>query len=211
MWDKDREDEAITITGVHTHNSVNHTITGYVEHAGKTYAFEVDNGDWNGTVVRQWGDPETVPTFVPPKQTYWDFVPKDETMPVTRPGMYMAYLNWREEPWFEEKRRGYSYDNHFQPGLLTERHYRKWADTKGLKLIAREDKPTRPVGRTCDPYSIVNREYELEWQYFTDDNVIRHAFPWDADRKVWLIGDRKAPWSPADFAAIGWYVPEIKG
>lgn len=212
MWDKERSDQTISITGVHTYNSVNHTITGYVEHAGKTYAFEVDSGDRNGTVVRQWGDPETVPAFVPPKPTYWDFVPKDESMPITRPGMYMVYLAWRKEPWFEEKRRAYAYDNYFQPGSLVETHYRKWADTKGMRLIAREGAPVRPTGRTCVPYSPhITREYALEWQYFSDDPVIRHTFPWDADRKVWLIGEPKAPWSATDFADIGWYVPEIKG
>lgn len=46
----------ITITQVEQHDAhgLNQTIHGSVFIGSKTYDFEIDNGNWNGTVVRKW-------------------------------------------------------------------------------------------------------------------------------------------------------------
>lgn len=124
----------VTFLSIHQHNACNHTLSGTVDIDGVEHGFIIDNGDWNGTEVRAWGDPEDVgmaPEPEPPEQI--TFLPRDQSLFQTRPEMWRVYLAWRKEPWFREMESGYNYDRHFQPGGYVENHYREKAAKRGLR------------------------------------------------------------------------------
>ena len=126
--------DGVTLLEVYQHNVCNHTLSGTVEVDGQVYGFIIDSGDWSGTVVRAWGDPEEVgvePEPEPPEPR--TFVPNDDDLAWSRPGMFGVYMAWRKEPWFVEMERSYNYDRHFAPGGKTEGYYRDKASKRGMK------------------------------------------------------------------------------
>lgn len=125
----------VKFSDVHRHDAVNYTLSGTVEINGVEHGFIIDDGNWNGTVVRSWGDPEDVGIYDPgPPPEMRTFIPADDSMFFDRPGMFSVYLHWRKQNWFKDKERGYNYDRHFAPGESTEKHYREWAANKGMKV-----------------------------------------------------------------------------
>ncbi len=134
----DEKSEGICFDVRHMHDAVNYTINGSVEFEGKQYRFTIDDGNWNGTVVREWGDEETVGIYEPPPPTLYDMVPSDPYLKVRRPQMWKAYLLWREEPWFKELIGKYAYDAYFAPGGKTESYWRGKAAEKGLRIVTHE-------------------------------------------------------------------------
>lgn len=137
-WHGDKKSGDISISSSHRHDMVNFTHSGTFTHDGVEYGFVIDNGNWNGTVVREWGPADDVAEYEPPKPTYWTFVPSDPSMKEDRPFMWEVYLAWRKTEWFNEKVRGYNYDKHFAPGGKTETYYREWAAKKGMKIETQE-------------------------------------------------------------------------
>lgn len=133
-WSSDRKSDRITISDSYRHDTCNYTHSGTVTIDGIEYGFVIDNGNWNGTVVREWGLAEDVGIYEPPKPTIYTFVPTNDTLKEDRPGLWGVYLAWRKEAWFQDKERGYNYDRHFAPGGKTETYYRDWASKKGLKI-----------------------------------------------------------------------------
>lgn len=125
--------EGVKFLNIHTHNACNHTLTGTIEYEGEVYGFEIDNGDWGGTVVNQWGDPDDIASYKPPVVEPRTFVPINDNLRTEKPEMYKIYLLWRKEPWFKEVEGKYNYDRHFQPGGFIENHYREWAAKRGMK------------------------------------------------------------------------------
>ncbi len=134
----DKKAEGIHIGVRHMHDAVNYTINGSVEFEGKTYRFTIDDGNWNGTVVREWGDEETVGIYQPPPPPRYDMVPIDTSLKTARPQMWKVYLLWREERWFQELIEKYSYDKHFAPGTKTETFWRRKAAEKDLQIVTHE-------------------------------------------------------------------------
>lgn len=121
--------DGVTLLDVHQHNAVNHTLSGTVDVDGTIYGFIVENGDWNGTVVRRWGDPEDVSVYQPePPGEPLTFVPDWNASPST----IAAWHTLRRTAAFTEKVGAYAYDRHFAPGGATEKHYRAWAAERGL-------------------------------------------------------------------------------
>lgn len=122
----------VRFTDIHQHDAVNHTLSGTIEIEGHTYGFEVDNGNWNGTVVRQWvTDPEDLRGYQPPKHEPLTLIPDDPFFTLRTLEVYAYQF---KADWFQSKARGYLYDRHFAPGEATERHYRPWMAQKGLRL-----------------------------------------------------------------------------
>lgn len=125
--------DGVTLLDIQQHNACNHTLSGVIEVDGESYGFIIDSGDWNGTVVRAWGDPDDVGVAPEPEQSEpITFVPRSAALSITSPAMWRVYLAWRKEPWFREMERSYNYDRHFHPGSKTERHYREKAGRRGL-------------------------------------------------------------------------------
>jgi hypothetical protein len=132
-YDPKRPQPGVTITNIHRHNAINMTFEGVLLHDGIEFSFVIDDGDWNGTEVREFTTHDLAP-YEPPQPTRYTLVPTDGNLKENRPAMYEAYLRWTREPWFQELLRAYHYDRHFQPGLVVERHYREKAAERGLKL-----------------------------------------------------------------------------
>lgn len=127
--------DGVKFLDVHQHNACNHTLSGTIEIGGVEHGFIIDNGNLDGTVVRAWGDPEDVGTYDPgPPPEPRTFIPKDDDLFITKPGLFKVYLYWREQKWFKDKEQGYNYDRHFAPGGKTEKYYSEWAETKGMKV-----------------------------------------------------------------------------
>jgi len=139
QWSDVRSKDGIAISDVHQHNACNHTISGTFDHAGESFGFVIESGDWAGTVVRDWGPADDIACYDPPKPTVYTYVPNNPTLKFDRPGLWEVFLQWRKQPWFEDKVRGYNYDRHFAPGGKTESYYRDWASSKGLRIVDTEE------------------------------------------------------------------------
>lgn len=150
-WNSERDSDGIHISSSYQHDAANYTYSGIFTHEGVEYGFIIDNGNENGTVVREWGFAADVGEYKPPKPTIYTFVPNNDMLKEDQPGLWGVYLEWRKAAWFQEKERGYNYDRHFAPGGKTESHYRDWAASKGMKIVSREtaqeivDRPKRDL------------------------------------------------------------------
>jgi len=163
-WNRDASTERITISSTHRHNACNHTHSGIAIIDGVKYGFIIDNGDWNGTVVREWGPADDVGLYEPSQPTIFTFIPTNRTLKEDSPGLWGVYLAWRKEAWFKDKERGYNYDRHFAPGGKTEGYYRDWAAKKGLMIASRDEadeiinRPIRdlvPMGVLMDAWNSI--------------------------------------------------------
>ncbi len=133
--DKTNRDGTIHIWDTYEHDVCNHTHSGTVEHEGIVYGFIIDNGNNDGAVVRKWGLEEDIPTYKPPAPTLFTMIPDHHAISVKADAtaeefeqaverMMVIYSAWRKMEWFRDWERSYNYDRHFQPGNMTEVHYR---------------------------------------------------------------------------------------
>ncbi|TCU34039.1 hypothetical protein [Rhizobium azibense] len=51
----------------------NATLTGFVEYRAKCWWFKIDDGNWNGTEVREWDPSTLMPGGPVPEQSVWLF------------------------------------------------------------------------------------------------------------------------------------------
>ena len=127
--------DGVVFFDIYQHDAVNHTLSGTIDKDGLIHGFIIDNGNWGGTEIKSWGDPEDVGSYEPPLPPEpRTFIPTNPFLHEERPAMFKVYLHWRTQDWFIKKERGYNYDRHFQPGCAVETHYRDWAATKGMKV-----------------------------------------------------------------------------
>lgn len=128
-------DGNIKITDVHQHNACNHTFSGTITIENIEYGFVIENGDWAGTVVKEWGLAEDIGTYTPPEPgEQLTFIPNNMHLKTENPALFKVYLNWRKQSWFKEMIGKYLYDRHFQPGSFIENHYKEWAAKKGMVI-----------------------------------------------------------------------------
>lgn len=132
----------VHLSDVYQHNACNHTLSGTITDGDEVYGFIIESGDWNGTVVHAWGHEDDIGEFEHPEAPEpYTFVPKSSLLHINRPHLFQEYLGWRQEAWFKEKEIGYNYDSHFAPGGATEKYYRDWADSRGLRIARLSDYP----------------------------------------------------------------------
>lgn len=137
-----RGGKGVQFRDIYEHDVCNHTLSGTIEVQGQAYGFIIENGNWNGTVVRKWGEPDDVGIYDPPPPSEpFTFIPTDLCLHLDRPEMFKLYAWWRKQSWFIKKERDYAYDRYFQPGGFVENHYRDWAAKKGLKIGLLSDLP----------------------------------------------------------------------
>lgn len=122
----------IRITEITRHNAANQTYVGTVDYDGHRYGFVIDNGDWAGTVVQEWGTEDVAQAYRAPEPSLAVFVPSNPFLSIEAPAKFDLYCMWRTENWLKELERSYNYDRHFSPGLVTENHYRAAAAKRGL-------------------------------------------------------------------------------
>lgn len=134
QWDKDNAAKyGVVFLDIHQHNACNHTLSGTIDVDGVVHGFIIESGDWNGTVVHGWGDPEDVGCYLPgePPEPR-TFVPTNRFLFTERPEMFRVYAYWRTQEWFRDMERSYNYDRHFQPGGQVETYYKEKAAKRGL-------------------------------------------------------------------------------
>lgn len=137
-WNR-RGGDGVTFFDIHQHDACNHTLRGHIEIDGHTYGFLIDNGNWDGTVVREWvTDTEDLGGYEPPRPTLYTYVPQKARADMFA-GMLGVYKYWTEQAWFKEKVQAYNYDRHFAPGGKTEKYYADWAATKGMRIAPEEE------------------------------------------------------------------------
>lgn len=130
-----REGDGVKFNANYMLDACNHLFSGTIEHDGVSYGFVIQNGNWNGTEVKEWGLADDVGIVPEPEpQELLTFVPKDTELKRTRPQMFGVYMAWRKEKWFTEKEQGLNYDTHFQPGSKTRNYYEEWANKKGMTI-----------------------------------------------------------------------------
>ena len=137
-WSSDKKSERIRISSSHTHDACNHTYSGTFLHEGVEYGFVIDNGNWNGTVVREWGPADDIGTYEAPRPTIYTFIPINGALKEDSAAMWGVYLAWRKTEWFRKMEHDYNYDRHFAPGGKTESHYREMAAKRGMKIASQE-------------------------------------------------------------------------
>jgi hypothetical protein len=123
--------EGIRFLDIYQHNACNHTLSGTIDIDGVEYGFIIDNGNNNGTDVREWGLADDIGTYTPPEPGEpVTFVPVN----LLSPALLKVYHLWRKESWFKEKESGLRYDQHFAPGGATNKYYSEWAAKKGMRI-----------------------------------------------------------------------------
>ena len=127
------KDFTITIASVHRFDNINCEVHGFVEIEDKEYEFVIEDGNWNGTVVKEWSLDKKI-QYTPPVSERPVFVPKDPRLKENSPALYNVYLKWKKEEWFKEKERQYAYDMYFSPCAKTHMWWREWLDKKGLTV-----------------------------------------------------------------------------
>lgn len=118
----------------HARNACNHTLKGTIDVAGVLYGFHIDNGDWGGTEVREWGLEDDVATHQEPEPAEAiAFVPAslDQNNQMKRNWQLRTYAHWRKT-WLKEHEGKYNYDRHFSPGGKTEKYWREIPEKRGL-------------------------------------------------------------------------------
>jgi hypothetical protein len=173
------EPSHIKLTEVHRHDAVNYTISGTVLWDGVEYGFILNDGNWNGTDMQKWGLAEDVEPYVPEPPTIYTMVPTTDNLFYAGNLGYVKfgqlYLKWRTEEWFMDLVRGYNYDRHFSPGIVTETHFKEKAAKKGLKFVM-EDTFIDQMKRYDDLHKIVGQMTQPERiEYFNQQDAVFEA------------------------------------
>jgi hypothetical protein len=166
--------------GVHlsdafAHDAINYTLSGTITFEGVDYGFIINDGNWNGTSVIEWGLDEDVGSYEPPPPTIYTMIPATNNIRMGYHGYSMfkdVYLAWRKEAWFEKICRDYMYDKHFAPGSKISEHYRGLASKRGMKL-ATSDEFDRLMAQFNELEAIVGKMTHAEkTEYFNQQDAV---------------------------------------
>ncbi len=162
-----KESHGVTLSDLIEHDVINKTATGYFEHDGQTWYFEVEDGNWVGTRFRAFGGEDSSVNLElrrePPART--TLVPANRMLRFDSPKKWAVYLGWRKEPWFSKLISNYAYDRHFAPGGKTEGYYRQAAQERGLIFALEED--FEEMRDRADP-GVTTQELVAAWNKFPD-------------------------------------------
>lgn len=115
----------VFLSDIYSMDALNQVLSGVIDVDGEEYGFIVESGNWNGTVVKAWGDPDDVGTYRPPERESPRFIPDDENRTVQEDFFFLQKT--RKSEWFKGQEESYHYDRHVQPGAEIENYYRAWA------------------------------------------------------------------------------------
>jgi hypothetical protein len=124
-------------------DSINVRAQGSVTVEGTEYAFIVEDGNWNGTVLEGWEHTGTQ-TFTPLPRTQWTLAPRHDLVSSAiaenrGPFLIAKWDAFLSRPDVAEIPRHYTYDRMMQPGCVIESHYRGKAEKLGLVLTDKEN------------------------------------------------------------------------
>lgn len=131
---------SVTILDRDRHDAINVTAHGIVVVEGVEHRFIVDDGNWNGTVLRDWDGDEV---FEYHKPTVYALQPEarliDEAiMSGKGPFLLMKWDAMLRHADIASIPGNYAYDRRFQPGGFIEGHYRKAAAKHRLVIVDEE-------------------------------------------------------------------------
>ena len=115
-------------------NAINKVVRGSIDIDGVVWEWLIQDGDWNGTEVREWGLEEegNVGYYEPP--------PKPKMILVNTVDKFSEPRRWDEAEKFskssegDELMRKYAYDKFVQPGGYIEGYWRKQAENHGVRI-----------------------------------------------------------------------------
>jgi hypothetical protein len=151
------EHASVTILERDRHDAINVTAHGIVTVEGVEHRFIVDDGNWDGTVLRDW-DGDKV--FEIRKPTVYALQPEawliDQAV-MSGKGPFLL-LKWDAMLKHEDIARiprGYGYDRMMQPGLKIEDHYRKAAAKHHFVLVDEETaaETRKRLASATEPFS----------------------------------------------------------
>lgn len=149
LWDRDRtspleegEDGYVWVSDIQAQNATNHEVTGSFWLGGVEYSFRAECGDRNGWVWRFISADESIPD-IEIHHTKWALAPNRDLVTQALSDGRGAFLiaKWEaliaREPCKSIPSK-YSYDRHFQPGLMVESHWKGKAAEFGFVLVDEE-------------------------------------------------------------------------
>lgn len=140
--DRRYESDVVKITNRTRHNAINVTVEGEVTYKEKSYYFHLEDGDWNGTVLRGWEDTGTEwEEYHAPEMA---IMPQDHLIAQALNGDNPAFLlqKWElfeKRPDVAQLIRSYGYDSYFAPGVKTETHYRSKMDELKIQIVTKDE------------------------------------------------------------------------
>lgn len=152
-WNRGKPTPGVFLSEVHPINALNHTLEGTVVHNDISFEFLIDNGDANGTVVREFTTEDRAP-YVPERPARYTLVPANPHLKAEKPFQYEAFLQHTKQSWFKDLVSHYNYDRHFQPGLVIERHYKEQAVAHGLVWVCDDDPRAVAIQQDLNPPAI---------------------------------------------------------
>lgn len=122
-------------------NAINCRAHGIIEIEGVEYTFQMEDGNWNGTVLLAW---ESDKPFERHQPTRWALQPKRNLIDkaiLANNGPFLI-LKWdallKNRPELAAIPGKYSYDRYFQPGSKTESYWRDAAAKHQFELVTEE-------------------------------------------------------------------------
>lgn len=123
-------------------DAFNNRASGVVTIDGREFSFEMEDGNRAGTVLVSWNEDRA---FERTEPVQWMVEPMREKVQdaiangraATLLMMWDGFVNFRKD--VSEIVRGYSYDSHFAPGVVTERHWRGAAAKLHLAIVTKEE------------------------------------------------------------------------
>lgn len=133
--------QSVTILDRDRHDAINVTAHGIVVVEGVEHRFIVDDGNWDGTVLRDW-DGDAV--FEYHKPTVYALQPEARLIDQAIMSGKGPFLLMKWDAMLSNHRdiadipRKYAYDRYVQPGIVSERHYREAAAKHHFVIVDEE-------------------------------------------------------------------------
>lgn len=144
MSDATASGEGDDLVSVHDHersNALNARASGTVRVGDREFAFEMEDGDRNGTVLLHWGEEERVFERSEPVRYAVQPTPEAIARSIEAGRTALLLASWdaiAAQPQVAELLRAYGYDRHFAPGGVTETHWQSKAARMGLVIVHAE-------------------------------------------------------------------------
>lgn len=135
------EHECVTILDSDRLDAINVRVHGIIEIEGNEHSFQLEDGNWNGTVLLAWDEDKP---FEHHKPIRWALQPRqdliDDALQTGR-GEFLVF-KWdailANRPKVAAIPAKYSYDRHFQPGGAVEKHWQEAAAKHQFVIVTEE-------------------------------------------------------------------------
>lgn len=142
-------------------DAINARAEGIVTVEGKEYTFQMENGNWNGTVLLAWQSDKPFEYHEP---TRWALQPKRDLIDQAIESGKGPFLIMKWDAILANKSelkdllRNYSYDRYVQPGSVVENHYREKATKHLFDIVLEEtaNETRKTLERATEPHEPIS-------------------------------------------------------